>query len=123
MFRAGPAKEAEAAEEGGRAGHDPGPDGGGSEVDDDAGPGAALRQDRADAEPEHGHDGEAEQGPGEAGGARAEGPAAPVELVAEDDETIEYVAQLERRYDEEPSSFTDGESLVDEVERFLRDQD
>ena len=45
------------------------------------------------------------------------------ELVSEDDETIEYVAQLERRYDEEPGSFTDGESLVDEVERFLRDQD
>jgi predicted ATP-grasp superfamily ATP-dependent carboligase len=45
------------------------------------------------------------------------------ELVAEDDETIEYVTHLERRYDEEPNSFTDGESLVDEVERFLRDQD
>ena len=44
-------------------------------------------------------------------------------LVSEDDETIEYVAQLERRYDEEPDGFTDGESLVDEVERFLRDQD
>ncbi len=45
------------------------------------------------------------------------------ELVAEDDETTEYVAHLEHRYDEEPDSFTDGESLVDEVERFLRDQD
>ena len=44
-------------------------------------------------------------------------------LVAEDDETTEYVAHLERRYDEEPDTFTDGESLVDEVERFLRDQD
>lgn len=44
-------------------------------------------------------------------------------LVAEDDETIEYVTQLERRFDEEPDGFTDGESLVDEVERFLRDQD
>jgi predicted ATP-grasp superfamily ATP-dependent carboligase len=44
-------------------------------------------------------------------------------LVAEDDETIDYVAQLERRFDEEPDGFTDGESLVDEVERFLRDQD
>jgi proteasome assembly chaperone (PAC2) family protein len=45
------------------------------------------------------------------------------ELVAEDEETTEYVAHLERRYDEEPDSFSDGESLVDEVERFLRDQD
>ena len=45
------------------------------------------------------------------------------QLVAEDDETTDYVAQLETRFDEEPDSFTDGESLVDEVERFLRDQD
>lgn len=45
------------------------------------------------------------------------------QLVSEDEETIEYVAHLERRYDEEPDSFSDGESLVDEVERFLRDQD
>lgn len=45
------------------------------------------------------------------------------ELVGEDDETSEYVALLEHRYDEEPDSFSDGESLVDEVERFLRDQD
>jgi proteasome assembly chaperone (PAC2) family protein len=45
------------------------------------------------------------------------------ELVAEDEETTEYVAHLEQRYDEEPDSFSDGESLVDEVERFLRDQD
>ena len=44
-------------------------------------------------------------------------------LVAEDDETTQYVAHLEQRYDEEPDAFTDGESLVDEVERFLRDQD
>jgi len=44
-------------------------------------------------------------------------------LVAEDEETTEYVAHLEQRYDEEPDGFTDGESLVDEVERFLRDQD
>jgi proteasome assembly chaperone (PAC2) family protein len=44
-------------------------------------------------------------------------------LVAEDDETTEYVAHLEQRYDEEPDRFTDSESLVDEVERFLRDQD
>ena len=45
------------------------------------------------------------------------------QLVAEDEETIEYVAHLEQRYDEEPDSFSDGDSLVDEVERFLRDQD
>jgi predicted ATP-grasp superfamily ATP-dependent carboligase len=45
------------------------------------------------------------------------------QLVAEDDETTEYVAHLERRFDEEPDTFSDGESLVDEVERFLRDQD
>lgn len=45
------------------------------------------------------------------------------QLVAEDEETTEYVAHLERRYDEEPDSFNDGESLIDEVERFLRDQE
>lgn len=45
------------------------------------------------------------------------------ELVGEDEETIEYVAQLEERYDTEPDSMMDGESLVDEVERFLRDQE
>jgi proteasome assembly chaperone (PAC2) family protein len=45
------------------------------------------------------------------------------QLVAEDEETTDYVAHLELRYDEEPDGFTDGESLVDEVERFLRDQD
>lgn len=45
------------------------------------------------------------------------------QLVAEDEETTEYVAHLERRFDEEPEAFNDGESLVDEVERFLRDQD
>ena len=45
------------------------------------------------------------------------------ELVAEDEETTEYVANLEQRYDTEPDSFSDGDSLVDEVERFLRDQD
>jgi proteasome assembly chaperone (PAC2) family protein len=45
------------------------------------------------------------------------------ELVDEDVETIEYVAQLEERYDTEPDSINDGTTLVDEVERFLRDQD
>jgi predicted ATP-grasp superfamily ATP-dependent carboligase len=45
------------------------------------------------------------------------------QLVAEDEETTEYVAHLEQRFDESPDSFSDGESLVDEVERFLRDQD
>jgi len=45
------------------------------------------------------------------------------QLVAEDEETTDYVAHLEQRYDEEPDAFNDGNSLVDEVERFLRDQD
>jgi predicted ATP-grasp superfamily ATP-dependent carboligase len=45
------------------------------------------------------------------------------QLVLEDEETTDYVAHLEERYDTEPDSFSDGESLVDEVERFLRDQD
>ncbi len=46
------------------------------------------------------------------------------ELVADDSETIEYVEQLEHRFDtSEQDPFTDDEeSLVDEVERFLRDQ-
>ena len=44
-------------------------------------------------------------------------------MVAEDQETIDYVTMLEDRYDEEPGAFHDGESLVDEVERFLRDQE
>ncbi len=42
------------------------------------------------------------------------------ELVSEDDETIDFVAELERRYDEE-SEFLDSEDLMDEVEQFLRD--
>jgi len=45
------------------------------------------------------------------------------DLVGEDEETTVYVAQLEQRYDTEPDSINDGESLVDEVERFLRDLD
>jgi hypothetical protein len=46
------------------------------------------------------------------------------ELVSDDAETVEYVEQLERRFDNnEQDPFTDDEeSLVDEVERFLRDQ-
>jgi proteasome assembly chaperone (PAC2) family protein len=42
------------------------------------------------------------------------------ELVAADDETSEYVENLERRYDEgdEPS----GTSLIEEVERYLRER-
>jgi proteasome assembly chaperone (PAC2) family protein len=45
-------------------------------------------------------------------------------LVDDDDETSDYVRQLEHRYDEdEPAVFGDGSSLVEEVERFLRDQD
>jgi predicted ATP-grasp superfamily ATP-dependent carboligase len=49
------------------------------------------------------------------------------ELVHEDEETAEYVRQIEERYDEEPRLFledvADTSSLVEEVERFLRDQD
>ena len=45
------------------------------------------------------------------------------ELVAEDDETADYVRQLEDRFDAQGGDLTDGPSLVDEVERFLRDQD
>jgi proteasome assembly chaperone (PAC2) family protein len=46
------------------------------------------------------------------------------ELVSDDAETTEYVEQLERRFDhEDHDPFSDDEeSLVDEVERFLRDQ-
>lgn len=40
------------------------------------------------------------------------------ELVAEDDDTVELVAELEARYDDLGRS----EDLVEEVERFLRDQ-
>jgi len=43
------------------------------------------------------------------------------ELVSEDDETIEFVAELEERYDSE-ARFTSGDDLMDEVEQFLRDQ-
>jgi len=46
------------------------------------------------------------------------------ELVADDAETIDYVEQLEHRFDSDESDpfADDEESLVDEVERFLRDQ-
>ena len=43
------------------------------------------------------------------------------ELVSEDTETIDFVAELEERYDEE-SEFLNGEELLEEVEQFLRDQ-
>jgi len=47
------------------------------------------------------------------------------ELVDDDEETSEYVRQLEERYDaDEPRLFADdAPRLVEEVERFLRDQD
>jgi proteasome assembly chaperone (PAC2) family protein len=46
------------------------------------------------------------------------------ELVADDAETIDYVEQLEHRFDSDDTDpfVDDEESLVDEVERFLRDQ-
>src|SRR5256885_929057 len=43
------------------------------------------------------------------------------EVVADDDEMTEYVAQLEERFDEQ-DGVTSPASLVEEVERFLRDQ-
>ena len=43
------------------------------------------------------------------------------ELVQEDEESSSYVAELERVYDEQ-AMHGDGRSLVDEVERFLRDR-
>jgi proteasome assembly chaperone (PAC2) family protein len=44
------------------------------------------------------------------------------ELVQEDDETSDYVAQLERRHDEDGGEGGDARSLVEEVERYLRDR-
>jgi len=43
------------------------------------------------------------------------------ELVSEDEETTEFVAELEARYDEE-SELTSSDDLMDQVEQFLRDQ-
>lgn len=42
------------------------------------------------------------------------------ELVAEDDETLAYVAHLEERYDHEAATESTAEALVTEVEAFLR---
>ncbi len=44
------------------------------------------------------------------------------ELVAEDDETTDYIRTLEQQYDEGNLEHPDPESLVQEVEQFLRDQ-
>ncbi len=44
------------------------------------------------------------------------------ELVADDDETRDYVATLEQAYDEQLSP-EDGDELISELEQFLRDQD
>ncbi len=44
------------------------------------------------------------------------------DLVREDEETVAYLNQLEERYDNEDDEFPTGVSLVEEVERFLRDQ-
>jgi proteasome assembly chaperone (PAC2) family protein len=43
------------------------------------------------------------------------------ELVQADEETIAYVAQLEERHDDEAPDLTDGGSIADEIERFLRE--
>jgi len=42
------------------------------------------------------------------------------ELVSEDHETVDFVAELERSYDEE-SELLESDDLLDEVEQFLRD--
>lgn len=45
-------------------------------------------------------------------------------LVDDDEETRDYVRQIEERFDEDkPTLVDDGSTLVEEVERFLRDQD
>lgn len=43
------------------------------------------------------------------------------ELVRADEETAAYVSSLESRHDDESDPFPSGASLVEEVERFLRD--
>ncbi len=45
------------------------------------------------------------------------------EVVQGDDETAQYVAQLEESFDENTNVFETGPSLIDEVEQFLRDQE
>jgi predicted ATP-grasp superfamily ATP-dependent carboligase len=45
------------------------------------------------------------------------------EVVQDDEETAEYVAQLEESFDENDDVFDTGPTLIDEVEQFLRDQD
>jgi len=44
------------------------------------------------------------------------------ELVEEDEETRSYVAALEDRHDDDGEDFPTGDSLIEEVERFLRDR-
>jgi proteasome assembly chaperone (PAC2) family protein len=44
------------------------------------------------------------------------------ELVEEDDETSEWVASLEQRFDDEAIEFPSGTSIAEEVEKFLREQ-
>ncbi|MCB1003644.1 MAG: PAC2 family protein [Acidimicrobiales bacterium] len=41
----------------------------------------------------------------------------------DDDDTADYIAQLEQRFDEEGSSLDAEPTLADEIEAFLRDQD
>ena len=44
------------------------------------------------------------------------------ELVSEDDATLEYVQHLEDQYDHDDAAVDSADDLVDEVERFLREQ-
>ena len=48
--------------------------------------------------------------------------AAAARIVAGDEETAAYVARLEESFDEEASDLGSGDDLIEEVERFLRDQ-
>jgi len=44
------------------------------------------------------------------------------ELVSEDDATLEYVHHLEDEYDHDDAAMPTADDLVDEAERFLREQ-
>ena len=42
--------------------------------------------------------------------------------MSEDDATLEYVHHLEDQYDHDDAAVASADDLVDEVERFLREQ-
>ena len=43
-------------------------------------------------------------------------------MVADDDDTTEYLHQLEVAFDQDDTLLDTGASIADEVERFLREQ-